>query len=185
MKLICIPFQSHHFYLKPDTAILRDGQTFYAPEPCRRVEGAMALVAKINRLGKHISPKFAHRYYLETALGFCLYMANVLEQNRLDGAPWGNACSFDHSAPLAPVFRPVENVPVIGSANMWKSVMQKWSTTLEENPIEVAISSISQYIYLKMGDLIWIELHPPIPLSSGEEVKVFRNDILELRFSVR
>ena len=185
MKLICFPHQSRHFYLRPETAILRNGNAFYIPERVDRMEGALALVVKINRLGRHIAPKFAGRYYHETALGFCLYAADVLEQNRMEGAPWGEACSFDYSAPLSDAFRPVLQYPVDGSMLSWKTTHQSWIDTLQGNPIDPLLSYLSQYIFLKMGDLIWIELHKPVPFTSGEEIQVFRNEDLELHFSVQ
>ena len=185
MKLICFPHQSRHFYLKPDTAILRNGRAFYTPENSSRIEGAMALVVKINRLGRHIAPRFASRYYHETALGFCLYAADILEQNRTHGLSWGEACCFDYSAPLSNTFRLVDSCPVNPCTFSWRTAVQTWSGVVKENPIDSLLSYLSQYIFLKMGDLIWIELHPPVPLIAGEEVCACRDGIEELRFSVQ
>ena len=185
MKLICLPYQSPCFYLKPDTALLRDGHAFYVPEHSSRIEGALALVVKIDRLGRHIAPRFAARYYQETALGFCLYAADLLEQNRARGAAWGRACSYDYSAPLADSFKSLLQYPVSGTVFSWRSEKQSWNHILQDNPIDPILSDLSQYVFLKMGDLIWIELHPPVSLSVGEEVDVYRDKVQELRFSVR
>ena len=184
MKIICFPFNSCHFYLRPDTAVLRQGSTFYIPEFVSQVEGSLALVVKINRLGRHIAPRFAHRYYSETALGFCLYAADILQKNRMEGLPWGEACSFDYSAPLSDSFRPILDFPLNGSLFLWNSATQTWSGALEEERIHSMVAYLSQYIFLKMGDQIWFELHPPVPIKSGEEVRAFRGNEEELRFAV-
>ena len=185
MKLICIPCHSRHFYLKPDTAVLRHGRTFYIPERCSRLAGAMALVVRIDRIGRHITQRFAHRYYHETALGFCLYAADVWEQNRIEGVAWGPACSFDYSAPLSDIFVDVGQVPLVGTTLSWRSEKQSWRDVLQENLVDSILPYLSQYIFLKMGDLIWIELHPPMTLGVGEGVEVFRNEVMELRFGVQ
>jgi len=185
MKLICFPYQSRHFYLKSDTSVLRHGHTFYMPEWCGRLEGALALVVKIDRLGRHIAAKFVDRYYHETALGFCLYAADILEKNRMEGAPWGEACGFDHSAPLSDFFRPVKQYPVNGTSFSWRCGKREWCDVLQENLVDSILPYLSQYIFLKMGDLIWIELHPPMTLGVGEGVEVFRNEVMELRFGVQ
>ena len=185
MKIICFPYQSRHFYMRPDTAILRNGHTFYTPEQSASIAGSLALVVKINRLGRHIAPQYAGRYYHETALGFCLYAADILEQNRSKGVAWGEACSFDYSSPLSSSFRSLIQHPVSGTVFSWRSEKQSWSETLPENPIDVVLSNLSQCIFLKMGDLIWIELHHPILISSGEEIYAYRNEIMELNFSVQ
>ena len=185
MKLICLPWQSRHFYLKPDTAILRSGRTFYIPEQSARIEGVLALVVKIDRLGRHIAARFASRYYNETALGFCLYAADILEQNRVQGVSWGEACSFDYSAPLSDLFRNIIQYPVKKCTFSWKSATHIWEHTIEESTIDSILSHLSQYIFLKMGDLIWIELHHPVALTAGDEIRAFRNDFQELCFSVQ
>ena len=180
MKLICIPHQSLHFYLKPDTALLRSGQTFYAPDFCAMMSGALALVIKINRLGRHISPRFAYRYYNSTTLGFCLYAANLLEKCRVEGTPWAPACALDYSAPLSDLFCPLSESDPQRETFTW----ELWSGAFTGS-IDQAIAHISRFIFLKMGDLIWLELHPPLPLSAPCEVHALRNGMEQLCFSVR
>ena len=57
------------FFLKPDTALLRNNDPFYIPKFSERVDYECELVVKINRVGKCIDRRFAHRYYDEVGLG--------------------------------------------------------------------------------------------------------------------
>ena len=57
------------FFLKPDTALLRNNDPFYIPSFSERVDYECELVVKINRVGKCIDRRFAHRYYDEIGLG--------------------------------------------------------------------------------------------------------------------
>jgi len=180
MKLICFPFQSRHFYLKPETALLRNGRTFYTPENSSRIECALALVVKIDRLGRHIAPPFAHRYYHETALGFCLYAADILEECRMHGVSWASACALDYSAPLSERFTPLLQSERLQDLFAW----EQWSGYFTES-IDEAIAHLSRTIFLKMGDLIWFELHPPLLLSPPSQVHASRNGQIELHFGIR
>jgi 2-keto-4-pentenoate hydratase/2-oxohepta-3-ene-1,7-dioic acid hydratase in catechol pathway len=180
MKIICLPYGNPHFYLKPDTAILRNGRTFYTPEVCAGISGALALVVRINRLGRHITPRFAYRYYSDTALGFCIYASDLLEQNRLHGFSWAPACALDYSAPFSECFSPVLESNPAQELFKW----EQWSGSLTGS-IDQIVSDISNYIFMRMGDLIWMELHAPLPLSAPLEVHASRNGKEELNFHVR
>ena len=189
MKIICLPFHSPDFYLKPDTALLRKNQAFYRPDACSRLSGAMALVVKINRLGRHIAPRFANRYYDETSIGFCLYADDVLENLQQQGRPWGPAVALDYSAPLAEPFIPLSQSQPLDSIFSWAAPPLAWEgrleATLGSSPIDEAISRVSQYIFLKMGDLLWIELHTPQILQTGQEVLAHYGTQTQLRVPIK
>ena len=50
-------------FMKPDSAILKDGKPFFIPDFSNEVHYETELVVRINRLGKNIASRFAHRYY--------------------------------------------------------------------------------------------------------------------------
>ena len=50
-------------FLKPDSAILKDGKPFFIPDFSNEVHYETEVVVRICRLGKNIAPRFAHRYY--------------------------------------------------------------------------------------------------------------------------
>ena len=56
-------------FLKPDTAILLKKQPFFIPDFSDEVHHEVEILVKINRVGKHIDKKFAHKYYNEIGLG--------------------------------------------------------------------------------------------------------------------
>ena len=59
-------------FMKPDTALLKDGNPFFLPDFSDEIHYETELVVKINRLGKNIGERFAHRYYDEITLGIDL-----------------------------------------------------------------------------------------------------------------
>ena len=56
-------------FLKPDTSILLKKQPFFIPDFSDNVHYEVEVLVKINRVGKYIDEKFAHKYYQELGLG--------------------------------------------------------------------------------------------------------------------
>lgn len=56
-------------FLKPDSAILKDGKPFFIPDFSNEVHYETEVVVRICRLGKNIAPRFAHRYYDAVTVG--------------------------------------------------------------------------------------------------------------------
>ena len=114
MKIICIGrnFVEHAhelknevptdpvFFLKPDTAILPAGRSFYLPEFSSDIHHEVELVLKICKEGKHIAEEFAHRYYDKITVGLDFTARDVQQRQKEKGLPWEPAKAFDHSAPV-------------------------------------------------------------------------------------
>ena len=116
MKIICIGwnYDDHNremsrdgrpeapiFFLKPDTALLRDNKPFFLPDFSERVEYECELVYRIDRIGKNIAERFAHRYYSQVALGIDFTARDLQAECRRSGAPWAIAKAFDNSAVIS------------------------------------------------------------------------------------
>ena len=56
-------------FMKPDSALLKDSKPFFIPDFCEQVDYETELVVRINRLGKNIAERFAHRYYDAVTVG--------------------------------------------------------------------------------------------------------------------
>ena len=55
--------ESPVIFLKPDSAILPKKMPFFIPPFSEDVHYEVEVLVKINKVGKHISPRFAHKYY--------------------------------------------------------------------------------------------------------------------------
>lgn len=145
-------------FIKPDTALLKNGLDFYLPEFSSEIHHEVELVVKVSKVGKHISEKFAHKYYSQISLGIDFTARDVQRSLKAKGLPWEKAKAFDNSAFVGqwmPVesfgdlndihfdlFKNEESVQVGHSAKMlWK--------------IDQLIAYISKYFTLKTGDLIF------------------------------
>ena len=67
-------------FIKPDTAKLQRRVPFYIPPFSDQINHEVEVLVKINRIGKYIEEKFAHKYYQQIGLGID-FTARDLQQN--------------------------------------------------------------------------------------------------------
>ncbi|CDN32299.1 Fumarylacetoacetate hydrolase family protein [Mucinivorans hirudinis] len=171
MKIICIGMNYHEhirelgsatptvpiFFMKPDTALLRNNEPFYLPSFSDDVQYECELVVRINRVVKAIDEKFAHRCYDEIGLGIDFTARDLQTQYKNAGLPWEICKAFDHSAAVAPQFIPKGELPEVITFTMDLNGIRKQTGVTSDMifGIDKVISYVSQFITLKIGDLIF------------------------------
>lgn len=147
------------FFMKPDSALLRNNDPFYLPGWTNDVHHEIELVLKIKRLGKNIEKRFAHRYYDEIGLGIDFTARDVQQKLKEKGLPWEKAKAFDQSAVLGNTFIDKNEFPDLKniSFRLLKNgnLVQDGNSSLMIFDFDEIISQISRYITLKIGDLIY------------------------------
>ena len=88
------------FFLKPDSAIQPKGHPFFIPHFSNDIHYEVELVIKINKAGKHIEERFAHKYYDQIGLGIDFTARDIQEECKSKGLPWEKAKGFDGSAQI-------------------------------------------------------------------------------------
>jgi 2-keto-4-pentenoate hydratase/2-oxohepta-3-ene-1,7-dioic acid hydratase in catechol pathway len=162
-------------FLKPDTAILPKKMPFVIPDFSSEIHHEAEVLVKISKVGKYISPKFAHKYYDEIGLGIDFTARDLQAKLKEKGLPWEKAKAFDGSAIIGDFypkneFSSVENITFELRNN--GNVVQKGNTNQMIWKIDEIISYVSQFFTLKKGDIIFT--------GTPEGVaKVNPNDFLE------
>jgi len=145
-------------FLKPDTSILLKKQPFFIPEFSNDVHHEVEILVKINRIGKHIDRKFAHKYYDEIGLGIDFTARDLQSELKEKGLPWEKAKAFDGAAVIGK-FLPKSNFKDINDINFRleknDEVQQVGNTSLMLWKIDTLIEYISKYFTLKIGDVIF------------------------------
>ena len=167
------------FFFKPDLAILR-GHKFYIPDFTKEVHYEVELVVKINRVGKHIDKKFAHKYYDQIGLGIDFTARDIQKECKAKGLPWEKAKAFENSAVLSKSFIPKSELD-LGNT--------EFSLTLNDNKVQSGhtsdmifnvddiIAYISKFVTLKIGDLIYTGTPAGVgPVVIGDKLKGFIKD---------
>lgn len=146
------------FFMKPDSALLKDNKPFFLPDFSKEIHHEIELVIKIIRLGKNIEAKFAHRYYDEIGLGIDFTARDLQRQLIEKGLPWEKAKAFDSSAVLGK-FIPKDELGDLGhilfSLKRNGEVVQSGDSQLMIFPFDTIIEHVSKYVTLKIGDLIY------------------------------
>ena len=172
MKLICIGrnYAKHIeelanerptdpvIFLKPDTAILLKRQPFFIPDFSENVHHEVEVLVKINKVGKHIDKKFAHKYYNEIGLGIDFTARDLQSKLKEKGLPWEKAKAFDGAAVIGK-WLPVEEIKDVNNINFQllknDEIVQNGNTSHMLWKIDELIEYVSKYFTLKIGDIIF------------------------------
>ncbi len=160
-------------FLKPDSAILLKNNPFIIPAFSGDVHYEVEVLVKINKVGKHIATRFAHKYYDEIGLGIDFTARDIQKKCKEKGLPWEKAKAFDGSAVIGEFYSKSEFDLDNLSFQLIKNDMlvQDGNTMAMLWKIDELISYVSQYFTLKKGDIIFTGT----PAGVG---KVSENDIL-------
>ncbi|MBV5314507.1 MAG: fumarylacetoacetate hydrolase family protein [Prolixibacteraceae bacterium] len=146
-------------FMKPDSALLRNNDPFYIPEWSNDLHYECEIIVRINRLGKSIEKKFAHRYYDEIGLGIDFTARDVQNKLKDKGLPWEISKAFDHSAVICSEFVSIDALPDRNSIHFRLDknghTVQEGDSSLMIFPIDDIITHVSKYFTLKIGDLIY------------------------------
>ena len=178
------------FFMKPDSSLLRNNDPFYIPEWTNEVHHEIELVIKINRIGKNIEKRFAHRYFDEIGLGIDFTARDVQAELKKKGLPWEKAKGFDKAAVLGGTFFPKSIFPDQEAISFRLDINGK--TVQESNSglmifgFEELIAHISKYITLKIGDLIYTGTPANVgPVTIGDHLEGYLEDKKLLDFMIK
>lgn len=145
-------------FMKPDSAVLLKQHPFVIPEFSEDVHHEVEIIIKINKVGKYIEPKFAHKYYDEISVGIDFTARDLQSKLKEKGLPWEKAKAFDGSAVIGDFlpktdFVSMENLNFELRSN--SETVQKGNSNMMLWKIDELISHVSQFFTLKIGDIIF------------------------------
>ncbi|MFQ3351081.1 MAG: 2-keto-4-pentenoate hydratase/2-oxohepta-3-ene-1,7-dioic acid hydratase in catechol pathway [Candidatus Marivariicella framensis] len=186
MKIICIGrnFTDHIeeldnqkpknpvVFMKPDTSLIQKNQPFFTPAFSDDIHHEVELVIKINRIGKYIDQKFAHKYYENITVGLDFTARDLQNDLKVKGLPWEKSKSFDGSALIGKWLNKNEfNLNNLNfHLNINNTLIQKGNTSLMLWKIDEIISYVSQFFTLKIGDLIFTGTPAGVSRLNKEDV---------------
>jgi len=145
-------------FMKPPTAMLRDGKPFYIPDFSNNIHYEAELVVKMSKNGKNIDPKFVESYYNELTLGIDFTARDIQKRLKEKGHPWEIAKAFDFSAVVG---KWIDFTEKKKSQNIIFSLQKSGEIVQEGNSrdmlfsINTIIVYLSKYFKLQIGDLIY------------------------------
>jgi acylpyruvate hydrolase len=178
------------FFMKPDSSLLRNNDPFYIPDWTNEVHHEIELVIKINRIGKNIEKRFAHRYFDEVGLGIDFTARDVQNQLKDKGLPWEKAKAFDKAAVLGGSFISKSDFPNSEAINFKLDIngenVQQGNSELMMFDFEEIIAHVSKYVTLKMGDLIYTGTPAGVgAVKIGDHLEGYLEDEKLLDFQIK
>lgn len=177
MKIICVGlnYQSHNkemkrelsskdddpvLFMKPDTALIPNNRhQFYIPDFSSEIHYEAEIVMRIDKIGKNIAERFAHRYYNEITIGIDFTARDIQAGLKERKQPWEISKAFDNSAAIG-TFIPKDKY--------WKSIqeinfslkkndkiVQSGNTSDMLHSVDKIVAYASRFFTLKTGDLIF------------------------------
>lgn len=175
-------------FMKPDSAVIKNGKHFYVPDFMGRIDYEAELVVRICKLGKSIPARFAYRYYDAVTVGID-FTARDMQRRLIEaGEPWDLSKGFDGSATLGD-FRPVEGLDMKNidfSLTIDDKVVQSANSSQMLFSVDEIIAYISRFCTLKTGDLIFTGTPAgsgPAPI--GTRMKGYIGEEKVLDFQIR
>ena len=167
-------------FLKPDTAILLKKQPFFIPDFSDDVHYEVEVLVKINKVGKHIDKKFAHKYYDEIGLGIDFTARDLQAKLKAKGLPWEKAKAFDGAAVVGE-WLPKTEFSDLNQLNFSliknEKTVQNGNTSHMLWKIDELIECVSKYFTLKIGDIIFTGTPSGVgPVAPNDVLKGYIED---------
>jgi len=185
MKHFAFP-ESPVIFMKPPTALLKNGQPFYYPEFSSDMHYEGEIVLRVCKNGKKIDQKFAHKYYDAFTLGFDFTARDIQAEQKKKGWPWEIAKGFDGSAFIGD-FIPLEKEKVISfTIKKNNEVVQQGDTSMLIFSFDEIISYISKFFTLQQGDLIYTGTPQGVgPVQIGDVLEGWVEDQLIVKCEIK
>lgn len=176
-------------FMKADSALLKDGKPFFIPDFTKEVHYETELVVRIDRLGKNIAERFAHRYYNEVTVGIDFTARDLQRDLRSKGLPWEISKAFDNSAVIGQ-FVPLLSVGEVQNLNFHLDIngqtVQRGCTADMLFSVDKIVAYVSRFFTLKIGDLIFTGTPVGVgPVAINDHLQGYIGEEKLLDFHVR
>ena len=164
------------FFLKPETALLPQGQAFVYPNFSKEIHYETELVLRICKTGRSIAEECAAEYYDAITVGIDFTARDLQRECKAKGHPWEKAKAFDGSAPMGE-FKSISALQHPEDIAFGMKLNGEWAQQGRSRDMIFGfnrlVAHVSRFITLEEGDCIFTGT----PQGVGE---VHANDTLEL-----
>lgn len=173
------------YYLKADTALLRNNDAFYVPEGVGRVVAEPHIVLRTSRLAKCVGERFASRCIDAVMAGVSFTQLDLLDEARRMGMPWDEAVGFDHSSALS--LDMLSRDAMLEGASFMINDEVRACINIADMAFSVdrVVSRLSECMTLRIGDLIYLGAPKQFEVKIGDNYKVAIGDKVLLNFDIK
>lgn len=173
------------WYMKADTALLRNNDAFYLPQQMGRITARPQIVVRISRLAKCIDPRFAQRCYDAAHVAVDFTAEDMLAALRAEGLPWEAAVGFDHSTAMSNNALPSQAIADGAVFSIDGSLALTLDTAKMRFTIDEIVSHLSHAMTLRIGDLILLGSPEVFEVAVGTNYRMTMGGETLLDFDVK
>lgn len=181
---------THPIVIHKGDSLLRSGKPFFLPDWSEQIDYEGEIVVMIDRVGKYIAERFAHRYYSRVSIGIDFTARDLQLAAIARGLPWTESKAFDNCAAVG---RWVEKSALSYPACPLRMRLDADGYTVQHatsdemiHSIDRIIAHISRQHTLKMGDLIFTGTPAGVgQCKIGQVLDGYLNDEHLLRVEIR
>lgn len=176
-------------FLKADSSLLMNRKPFFLPDHLGQIDYETEIVVRINRVGKTIAQKFAHRYYDAVTVGIDFTARDLQKKLRSEGKPWDLCKGFDGAAAIGE-WIPKDEFSDMQNLNFHLDIngqtVQQGNTSDMLYKIDEIISYISQFYTLKTGDILYTGTPVGVgPVQINDHLEGYLEDRKVMDFKVK
>jgi 2-keto-4-pentenoate hydratase/2-oxohepta-3-ene-1,7-dioic acid hydratase in catechol pathway len=173
------------FYLKADTALLRNNDAFYIPDGVGRVVAEPHIVLRVARLAKCIGERFAPRCIDAVMAGVSFTQSDMPTELRREGMPWDRAVGVDHSSALS--LESLGRDAMLEGAQFLINDKEVARIALGDMRFTVdrVVSHLSECMTLRIGDLIYLGAPQSFDAQAGDNYKLIVAGTTLLNFDIK
>ena len=177
------------FFMKPETALLPEGEAFPYPDFSKEIHYETELVLHICKSGKNIAEEEAPYYYDALTVGIDFTARDLQSQCKAKGHPWEIAKAFDYSAPIGK-FKKISELNNAADISFGMKFNNEWVQQGHSRDMifsfDCIISHVSRFVTLNEGDLIFTGTPQGVgEVHVGDGLELFLEGEGVLRFGVQ
>jgi 2-keto-4-pentenoate hydratase/2-oxohepta-3-ene-1,7-dioic acid hydratase (catechol pathway) len=171
--------ESPVIFMKPKTAILANGFTFYYPDFSNNIHYEGEIVYRISKSCKSLPRERVKDFIDGISVGIDFTARDLQAEYKAAGLPWELAKSFDFSAAIGDFVSMDFEDMLTAEIKLLKNgeLLQQGHTSDMIFPIDHIVSYISHRFTLHKGDLIYSGTPEGVgPVAPGDILELFLND---------
>ena len=177
------------FFMKPDTALLPEGEAFPYPDFSKEIHYETELVLRVCKSGRNIAEQDAHFYYDDITVGIDFTARDLQNDCKAKGHPWEKAKAFDGSAVIGK-FKSVKDLDNPNDIAFGMKLNGDWRQQGHSRDMiftfDRIIAHVSRFVTLQEGDCIFTGTPQGVgPVHVGDVLDLVLENELVCQFNVK
>ena len=177
------------FFMKPDTALLPEGEAFVYPDFSNQVHYETELVLHICKAAKNIDEDEASRFYDAITVGIDFTARDLQSRCKAKGHPWEIAKAFDGSAPMGK-FKKIHELKCRENIEFGMKLNGSWAQQGHSSDMifgfNKLIAHVSRFVTLQPGDCVFTGTPQGVAeVHRGDRLELFLENEPVLDFEVK